>query len=324
MNPREILYQDYSSEGKPVLYAVLVSLLIHSFLIFGLHLDPPQRGAAPIVVSLVTPEEKPAPQLEKLALDKAKQQIVSHTEARETETPPETRLLSEKNAVTEKEQIKRGFPSSTPAPSEPVLRLSDALMQQSLLGKRRSDTATADSDSEQSVKKQLSNKGHIAQLDSYRPFSRNSFFNQGPVGDPDYLSRIPDGDITLLNTKAERFAVFVRRVAWQVFGALRKHNWADVPRSEVRRVRDFVTIQAILSKNGELRMVKLLDSSGSFVFDKAVLAAVKEGAWDQNPPAGAEATDGTFQFVFKSKAWTQGGKADFMEERWMLLSTGLL
>ena len=43
----------------------------------------------------------------------------------------------------------------------------------------------------------------------------------GNSGSTDYLPNLPDGDITLLNTKADHFAVFVRRVAARVFAALR-------------------------------------------------------------------------------------------------------
>ena len=39
----------------------------------------------------------------------------------------------------------------------------------------------------------------------------------GPRGSADYLPNVRQGDITLLNTKADRFAPFVRRVGMRVF-----------------------------------------------------------------------------------------------------------
>ena len=122
-----------------------------------------------------------------------------------------------------------------------------------------------------------------------------------------------------------RFAVFVRRVALQVFGNIRRSQWHSLSRGTVNLARSFVTFEAILSPQGDLVKVLFRDTSGAANFDAVVKAAVDQGAWDKNPPSGALAADGNIHFVFKAKIWSTivGGDRP-SERRWILLSTGLL
>jgi hypothetical protein len=159
-----------------------------------------------------------------------------------------------------------------------------------------------------------------------RPFERLKAQNQslGAAGIPDYLPDIPDGDITLLNAKADRFAIFVRRVALQVFGAIRQKNWQEIPINEIHRLRHFSTIHAVMNTKGELISVEIAQSSGSRPFDIVVNDSAKKGTWDQNPPKGAEAEDGNIHFIFKARSWARGANQGIGEQRWLLLGTGLL
>src|SRR5690606_20546577 len=73
-------------------------------------------------------------------------------------------------------------------------------------------------------------------LAGYKAFSRPAGSGArfiGASGAPDHLPSLPDGDITLLNTKANQFAVFVRRVATQVFGELRLTGWESLLASDI-------------------------------------------------------------------------------------------
>ncbi len=157
-------------------------------------------------------------------------------------------------------------------------------------------------------------------LQEARPFSRNAF--RSKTGVSDFLPGIPDGDITLLNAKADRYAVFVRRVALQVFSALRQENWHSLSAAEIGRIDGFSVVEAVLSPSGTLLSTRILEHSGSSPFDQALSKAANKGAWDQNPPKGAEAEDGKFRFIFKARTWAR--RTERGEDRWLLLGTGLL
>jgi hypothetical protein len=68
-----------------------------------------------------------------------------------------------------------------------------------------------------------------------QPFSRSagsSAMFYGFSGSNDYLPNVQDGDITLLNAKADKFAVFVRRVAIRIFNLLKQYGWEYLRASE--------------------------------------------------------------------------------------------
>ena len=142
------------------------------------------------------------------------------------------------------------------------------------------------------------------------------------AGQADFLPDIPDGDITFLNAKASRYAIFVRRVALQVFSELRKQSWSQLSHRQVLAAKSDSVFRATLSASGNLQKTEALSGSGSDDFDKALRVAVREGAWDENPPAGARAEDGKIHFIFKARSYARvvAGR----QQRWILLSTGLL
>ncbi|MCS6927156.1 MAG: hypothetical protein NZ578_14785 [Candidatus Binatia bacterium] len=122
----------------------------------------------------------------------------------------------------------------------------------------------------------------------------------GPQGTPDYLPDIRQGNLTFLNTKAHRFAPFVRRVAMRVFQHLIIHQRKYLNINDVVAARDWVTIQAKLDTQGNLRGLVLQTRSGSYSVDESLLKACENGAWDENPPEEAKAEDGYIHFIFRS------------------------
>lgn len=169
-----------------------------------------------------------------------------------------------------------------------------------------------------------------AQPANYRAFSRPSGSGAafiGLRGSTDYLPNLPDGDLTLLNTKADRFAVFVRRVASQVFGQLRSSGWEQLRPQDIHSMTDFTEVRASLSLTGELLSVRIVSTSGSSRFDEVVLSSAKRGVSDPNPPAEAAAADGTIKFIFRARSWSRYAGSPRtgapMERRWLLLATGL-
>ncbi len=167
-------------------------------------------------------------------------------------------------------------------------------------------------------------------LAEYQAFSRppgSGAAFLGNAGISDHLPNLPDGDITLLNAKANIYASFVRRVAIQVFTQLRSQGWERLSGQQIRQLSGFTTIEAILSPDGKFIRAQLLESSGSDAFDAVVNLSVSNGARDPNPPEGARAKDGMIHFIFKARSWSQMGvnrrSGAPMEQRWLLLATGL-
>ena len=69
---------------------------------------------------------------------------------------------------------------------------------------------------------------------------------------------------------------------------------------DVIAARDWVTIEAKLTVDGELVGLVLRSRSGSYSIDESLLNACQQGAWDQNPPPEAKAEDGLIHFIFRS------------------------
>ena len=166
----------------------------------------------------------------------------------------------------------------------------------------------------------LSDPERTAKLADYQPFHRNDLdaLFSGRAGVPDFLPQVPDGELTMLNAKADRNAVFVRRVALQVFGALRRMSWADIPFGALQQAHDFVTVRSVLSPQGKLLHCEISGSSGARAFDQVLLQAAKQGSWDQNPPSAAFAADGNIHFTFQARTWARAGAEGYRENRWLL------
>ncbi len=133
------------------------------------------------------------------------------------------------------------------------------------------------------------------------PIKRGFLSLPGPTGTPDHLPDVQQGKMTFLNTKAHRFAPFVRRVAQRVFQHLVISQRRNLQLDDVVAARDWVTIEAKLTVDGELTGLVLRSRSGSYSIDESLLNACQQGAWDQNPPSNAQAEDGFIHFIFRSE-----------------------
>ncbi len=257
------------------------------------------------------------------------------TKSVSTPTPPPPQTKSE----SPKSQSPKSSPPKAPrAATEPSLRLGGGEILAKLgTGTREKGDGTQDPAAAQPTVKRLSdleadstgekqsNASPMKRLENYTPFGRSSLKNffTGPTGTSDYLPELPDGDITLLNAKANTYAVFVRRVALQVFGALRSQSWASLPYGEIQKLRDFSIIEAVMDRTGKLERIRIQDPSGSVVFDQVVETAARKGTFDQNPPPGAALEDGKFYFAFHARTWARPAVDARGEQRWLLLGTEL-
>lgn len=261
-------------------------------------------------------EDRPTNQEEKRGVKPANQKAPEQQERTEASKAGEQKRTS---------KVDRTAALSTSSTSESRdhllknLTLDDSTLTQKFAKNRAEEPARSSS-----------NQGSTADLNQYRAFSRPegsgaSFI--GSAGVSDHLPTLPDGDITLLNAKANTYAGFVRRVAVQVFGQLKSKGWERLSASELKALSDFATVEAVMSPQGELIRTVIISGSGSTSFDTVVNQSAAAGTRDPNPPPGARASDGLIHFVFKARSWSQVGvnarNGLPSERRWLLLATGL-
>ena len=319
---------------------VVLSILVHIALLLIIQRQPQRDPVTDQVISVVfePPAAVPSPpEIE------AKTQIVSPPENSQPVDVAETNLLSEKNNRVEHQQIHRGDhpqagrqASKSKAAPQPQ---KDSNAQPKASGaapaiSAANEITTLKLDQQTLITKFSGQSGKGSAQSSnntgYRAFSRPMGSGAafiGLKGTTDFLPNLPDGDITLLNTKADRFAVFVRRVASQVFGQLRASGWENLSASDIARMSNDTTITVVMSMNGTLESIKLENGSGSNAFDRVVVEAARHGARDPNPPKDAAASDGKIHFTFQARSWVQAATNQRTgaptERRWLLLATGL-
>jgi hypothetical protein len=146
----------------------------------------------------------------------------------------------------------------------------------------------------------------------------------GTRGTLDNLPDIQRGAVTLLNTKANVFAPFVRRVGERVF----QHLIIRQRRLELQQIlsaQNAVQMRAILDARGKLKSVQIDGQSGSALMDDTLSDALNTAAFDNNPPKAAANANGEYEFVFQAQLRAYqpgpGGTAGRVESR---LSVGLL
>jgi len=320
-----------------LLTGIGLSIALHTGFLVALSKPEFKHSPQPIIVDIVLdPILSPA-------LSKAlnRRQIVTPPSSGLTDSAPKnTNLLSDRDYKTESEQIRRGDGPSA------GMELG--------LGKSQNRTAPNTEDKRDSRPLKHLNLDQKTMLEKFglqkppgpaqnadaaaqnfasvtpRPFSRASGSGArflGAQGSSDFLPHLPDGDITLLNAKASKYAVFVRRVAIRVFARLRSSGWDLLRSGDIRSIKGFSTVRAILSTKGELLKVIVEKTSGSRSFDEVLAGAVESGAEDPHPPLDAVASDGNIHFIFKARSWgsfgPSGAHGAVTEKRWLLLATGL-
>ena len=336
--------------------AIVLSIIIHCLAITLLYSE---QSMSPRLPEAFTVELLPAPLLEKTKPEqKVDTQIVSKTLQKESETAPlNTNLLSDINTVTKKEQIKRGdhplagaqgavAPAPKPvekAPQPPIKKQAAVatpkkeavappreILRKPLPKKLDLSPAygTLSKITRGEFKAPVSKKTAVVKGREPEPFSRapgNAVQFTGRPGVSDLLSDISDGDITLLNAKANRFAVFVRRVAVRVFQQIKVDGWDFLRASDINGIQSYVQIHAILNADGTLASVSIASASGSNQFDSIIQGAVQKTVADPNPPAAARARDGKIHFIFLARSWAQryNNGRGMGERRWLVLKTGL-
>ena len=107
------------------------------------------------------------------------------------------------------------------------------------------------------------------------------------------------GNITLLNAKSYKFSSFVRRVARRMFDrfvvGFRPESYNGANWSAIKRG---ASIEAIMNLNGRLVNLRVNRGTGNSRFDSLSQNSVRQEAWDNNVPPGAECADGFIHFLF--------------------------
>jgi len=326
---------------------LLLSVLVHLALVAGLessfftqrNYSDKTEQQSEIVLHIETLKEDPkiTPPLKSEIVST----YVSPSDIQESKIIPETHQLSDKNTIVDREMIKRGIeveqkikPKLEPTKKSPALPTKEIKTpnknqensEQSSKGSIKNLFLNKNTTFQPSTQmegsdngKQVDNKLNNSATD---PAQKRLQEYIGAPGNSDFAPHLPDGDLTLLNAKADRFAVFVRRVALQVFASLRTSDWAESATFQRGVQTDEVTIIAKLDPSGKFLNAQIVAPSSYPAFDKTVYRSVVKGAWDKNPPSAALAKDGTITLIFKSKAWVRRGPQGRMS-RWILLGTGL-
>ncbi len=121
----------------------------------------------------------------------------------------------------------------------------------------------------------------------------------GQRGTPDYLPDVRQGNFTLLNTKADRFAPFVRRVGLRVFQTFSMDFKQMIFAGQVPQGRENIEVEAIMSRDGKRIEVFLKGRNGNLSTDRVLLGTLRDQIFfDDNPPPNAVAEDGRIHFVF--------------------------
>lgn len=246
----------------------------------------PAQQQTPTQLAMKTPEVKPAPKppLEK-PLEKAAE--------KPTERP--------RDALSKEDLLRKDLPPGkpdAPAATPKLFANPDDLLAQGWLSKSDRNKTASQKEEQQSPQ--------ARDLIALAPPPAESFFNlPGAVGTPDLLPDIRQGNVTLLNTKANKFAPFVRRVALRVFQHLLIYQRKQLKLDDVVAARESATVQVKLDTQGNLKKLIIQTRSGSYAVDSSLLDACKQGAWDENPPAEAVAEDGYINFIFRSNMTPQ-------------------
>lgn len=123
----------------------------------------------------------------------------------------------------------------------------------------------------------------------------------GMRGSFDNLPDVAQGNLTMLNTKADRFAPFVRRVGTRVFQNLLIFQRQNLEASDIIAATDIVTVHVTLDTNGKLKSFEVEDHSGSMAVDQTLLDALRQAAFDDNPPKAAANAAGEYEFIFQAQ-----------------------
>lgn len=314
-------------------------------------LAPPPRMKESALPQAPIPEAEPAPEppAPPPEVPLPRQQAVSPSDAGEEMPPPDTRFTSDRNNTVRDESIRRGEPqpaadvgarNGVKTAGSPSLAKNVGRPPEHVLGPHGGPGAVAPPaaapprlDDLLPSAPQLAREGYgqapaaEAQAGAEGANAPATLLKYGDTwhatshraGALDFLPDVREGDVTLLNTKAELFSPFVRRVALRVFESLVIALRRDI--GGVRQsAQETVTMEAVMNRRGDLVKLEIKNRSvtAALATDRNLQQACYDGFFDRNPPPGAEAADGNIHFLFSAQVAVlvdaegrRGGRAVF-------------
>jgi hypothetical protein len=296
---------------------------------------PPAPEAAP------EPEPPPAPEPPEREIPLPEQQVVSPPEGGVERRPEKTRLLSDTDVSVEEQQVRRGAPAPGPEADGALPREKEASNDSA--AKKAPAEAMAERPALPDLKRllpdavQLAREGYgqpveAAPEEETRPEPRGRVRSGGgwrasaePLGTLDFLPDVREGDITLLNTKADLFAPFVRRVAVRVFQNLLIALRRDLSRTGPS-TREQVAAEAVMDERGDMVAVDITERSPgvSLGIDRKLRQACSDGFFDRNPPPEARASDGRIHFVLRTEVASISDQSGYRVGYRVIFQAGLL
>jgi hypothetical protein len=326
-----------------LLLALLLSVLAHALVLLVLPVPQEQATAAvdlPIEVALA-PRELPEPERPR--------QMVAPPDEINDRAPDRARFESDRDNTVLQETVAPGVPNPAPpvpapkaaAPKPPRAPARDAQdgEDDAAAQKQRAHAPAlgdlfASTDELVRAEQSARERAEREAADEQRSARRRVAIAVAPVapewalpgqrGTYDYLPDIQRGNVTLLNTKANSFAPFVRRVGERVFQHLILRQ-RTLELQQILSAHAPVRMRVLLDAKGKLKTVRVEDNSGSASMDDTLSEALATAAFDNNPPPAAANGDGDYEFVFVAqlRTFTPGdrGLPGRIESR---LSVGLL
>jgi TonB-like protein len=320
------------SDRRPFALAIALSALVH--LLGFLLLPLPAGGARPTIeppleVALLPPEPPPRP------AGPAPRQMVAPPDTINDQPPERPHFESDRDNTVEHETVNPGVPNPGPeaepapgaksaartAPSVPdrpppapqpkaaqrpappprpaVAEAKHAPALDDLFASRDELVKAQRAAPEQAEDGQESSTGKRRLALAVPPVTPE-WSLPGLRGTLDNLPDIQRGSVTLLNTKANVFSPFVRRVGERVF----QHLIIRQRRLELQQIMTAqhpVQMRVTLDPHGRLKSVQIEGQSGSATMDDTLSDALNTAAFDNNPPPAAANANGEFEFVFQAQ-----------------------
>jgi hypothetical protein len=278
-----------------------------------------------------TGERPPEPAPEAPAPERPKTQIVAPPDSPEA-IPEDPRFLSDRNSRAPQETVKRGEPAPAAEPPRELARRresSPSSAEERPVAKRsepRRDAPAPARDlpglpslfarpseilDDPAIGKGT-RQGSGKETRDYAAVSRPELWaDPGERGTPDYLPEIRQGQFTLLNTKADLFAPFVRRVGLRVFQTFSMDFKRRIYSGTVPQGQETIEVEAIMSRDGQRLEVLLRKRDGNLATDRLLLGTLTDTIFfDENPPPKAVAEDGRIHFVFALDSAVWYGRDD--------------
>jgi TonB family protein len=297
-----------SRDWKRWLGVSLLSLLLNlalwlAFGLLGQQGSPPKR---PLEVQTVSPEK-----LEAIRKHWEQKQLLLKAQGQKTDTPdPRARYESDRAVRVEKEQR---------------ARITDVLPRPGVPGAPGSNTRSAPRPPSRSLPQsaprpapRLSTLGVPMRWTS-RPPEKTEAAEAGTSGSAGAAQSLPgdrplpEGSENLLNTQESRFYSFYSRI-YEAIGPLWRSEIQQVPRNQRLVPGVYRTVaEIILTPQGELEDVRILQSAGVRELDQVVVASWRRIGRFPNPPRPLWETQGkvvmswSFEFHLSSGLqWSPG------------------